>query len=179
MDALFHSSQNGLNHGCYQGGPWILSSQNRLDRGGHHSCAMGTLFSERMRPWTRSWLGHGCCLPLFSEQIRPRTPSWLGHECSFRERLELKQRKLGKIETVKNQGIRDQKNLYNRAKSAAPETRVLDTKQTQNSQAKIDIRSRSRRHQKNSREKAHCRAKQTRKQSDKAPKRGSRRQATV
>ena len=39
--------------------PWMLSSQNGLDHGRHHGWAKDALFSERIRPRTSSWLGHG------------------------------------------------------------------------------------------------------------------------
>ena len=41
-------------------GPWMLSSQSGLDHGRFHDLAMDALFSERIRPWTSSWLGRGC-----------------------------------------------------------------------------------------------------------------------
>ena len=40
-------------------GPWMLSSQDGLENGRHHGWAMEALFSDRIRPWTSSWLGHG------------------------------------------------------------------------------------------------------------------------
>ena len=40
----------------------MLSSQNGLDHGHHHGWAMDALFSERPKPCTSSWLGHGCSL---------------------------------------------------------------------------------------------------------------------
>ena len=70
------SSQNGRDYGSHHG--WALdvwsesvresmdiivvalSSQNGLDHGRHHGWSMDALFSERIRPWTSSWLGHGC-----------------------------------------------------------------------------------------------------------------------
>ena len=41
------SSQNGLDHGFHQ--CWAIA-------------AMDALLSERIKPWTSSWLGHGCSL---------------------------------------------------------------------------------------------------------------------
>ena len=57
QDALFSGSMD-----VHMVGPGMLSSQNVLDHGPHHGSAMDAFFSERTRPWTSLWLGHGCSL---------------------------------------------------------------------------------------------------------------------
>ena len=58
-------------------GPWMLSSQNGRDYG-RHRWAMDALFSERKGEHAHH---RGCAF--FSERIRPWTSSWLVHGCSL------------------------------------------------------------------------------------------------